>query len=72
MTGFSHPSDSMIFISPSMAVSLLPLALGLEAEHLAHSPEVWSLATLFWICIGSFLAFALTLSEFLIVSKTNR
>jgi solute carrier family 35 protein C2 len=74
----SHPVDSMMFISPAMAVTLLPFALAFEGHHVATSPLVFggsfqtAMTSLAWVALGSALAFCLMLSEYVLVSHTNR
>eukprot|EP00045_Choanoeca_perplexa_P017642 m.260624 g.260624 ORF g.260624 m.260624 type:complete len:353 (+) comp17591_c0_seq16:79-1137(+) len=74
--GLKHPVDTMAYVAPCLSLTLLPFALYFEGRAFFSSPLLFgpfgtALVSIFWIFFGAFLAFFLTLSEFLLVQHTS-
>jgi len=73
----SNPLDFVYYLEPLMAGSLLPLAIGIEGEDMALSPDFiladshQMLHIFFIVGGGSSLALMLTFSEYLLLSNTS-
>lgn len=76
--GLSNPVDMIYHVQPWMVLGLLPLAVVFEGIPIATTEKVFRykelhvvLATLGYILIGSFLAFLMELSEYLLLTYTS-
>jgi solute carrier family 35, member C2 len=72
---FSGTVDTLYYVAPCMAITLLPFAVGIEGKALLEEPLLFKaetssivLGTLGYVFGGAFIAFMLTFSEFLLVS----
>jgi solute carrier family 35 protein C2 len=72
---FSGTVDTLYYVAPCMALTLLPFAVGIEGKGLLQDELLFkadtssiAFATLFYVFGGAFIAFMLTFSEFLLVS----
>eukprot|EP00051_Salpingoeca_urceolata_P029966 m.491581 g.491581 ORF g.491581 m.491581 type:complete len:373 (-) comp30349_c0_seq1:147-1265(-) len=74
--GLTHPVDTVFYVAPAMALTLFPFALALEARELVAAKQFDGtfkllMVTIGTVLFGAVLAFCLTFSEFLLVSKTS-
>eukprot|EP00116_Pleurobrachia_bachei_P007858 sb/3468120/ len=75
--GLSNTLEFVYHVEPVMAISILPLALGMEGSEMVLSTEFimadkhQSLWILFVVVSGAFLALMLTFSEYLLLSSTS-
>eukprot|EP00055_Hartaetosiga_balthica_P005894 m.17944 g.17944 ORF g.17944 m.17944 type:complete len:438 (+) comp4865_c0_seq1:140-1453(+) len=72
--GLVHPVDTMSYITPCIALTLLPFSIYFEGEELGKThlfSHAHIMETLMWLLFGAGFAFFLTLSEFLLVSTTS-
>eukprot|EP00049_Salpingoeca_infusionum_P026105 m.23770 g.23770 ORF g.23770 m.23770 type:complete len:367 (-) comp8528_c0_seq2:942-2042(-) len=72
--GLRHPIDTMAYVTPCMALVLLPFFLYFEGHEVQQTPLLkWHLLfeTICWVLFGAFLAFFLTFAEFSLVNHTS-
>ncbi|XP_031552512.1 solute carrier family 35 member C2-like [Actinia tenebrosa] len=76
--GLHNPIDTIYHIQPLMAMSLAPLAFFIEGHEMVLSPHLFNAPNLHealisasMVFVGCFLAFMLSLSEFLLLSHTS-
>jgi len=76
--GLQNPIDTIYHLQPVMALGLLPLAFIIEGPKFAVSRQLWlahswhvASVALFKMLFGAFLAFMLSVSEYLLVSNTS-
>ncbi|XP_046841723.1 solute carrier family 35 member C2-like [Xenia sp. Carnegie-2017] len=76
--GLSNPFDTVYHLQPLMTLSTLPLAIGIEGLQLAVSLQTFRapsthvmFETACFVLFGSFLAFMLTMSEYLLLANTS-
>lgn len=76
--GLHNPVDMVFHMQPWMILAILPFALGFEGPRLLEGYSLLggvdrSVIYAMWIkiSVGAFIAFAMELSEFLVLSKTS-
>ncbi|XP_078367610.1 solute carrier family 35 member C2-like [Oculina patagonica] len=76
--GLHNPLDTLYHLQPFMTLTLIPLAFYIEGQSLALSPQVFSArdSSILWVTIsmvmfGCFLAFMISVAEFLLLSHTS-
>ena len=76
--GLSNPIDMMYHIQPGMILALLPLAVYVEGVEVITTDKFFRTTDIYsffnhtiLIILGSFIAFLLESSEFLVVSHTS-
>lgn len=77
--GLKHPIDMLYHVQPWMLVAVLPIAFAFEGKdvsdafHNLMGSQDWGTATLtvFLVTFGAIIAFAMELSEYLVVSETS-
>eukprot|EP00112_Aurelia_sp_Birch-Aquarium-sp1_P002317 Seg1254.2 transcript_id=Seg1254.2/GoldUCD/mRNA.D3Y31 product="Solute carrier family 35 member C2" protein_id=Seg1254.2/GoldUCD/D3Y31 len=76
--GLKNPIDTIYHLQPVMALSLLPLCLVIEGPSMTASRQLWRASSwhvagisLIQMLFGAFLAFMLSVSEYLLVSNTS-
>lgn len=76
--GLSSPFDTIYHLQPLMTLAVLPLALSIEGPKLAVSVQTFRApsshvvaVTVSLVLFGAFLAFMLTVSEYLLLSHTS-
>ncbi|XP_058971368.1 solute carrier family 35 member C2-like [Pocillopora verrucosa] len=76
--GLHNPLDTLYHLQPFMTLTLIPLAFYIEGQDLAMSPKLFRASDSYtlWVTIamvmfGCFLAFMISVSEFLLLSHTS-
>lgn len=76
--GLHNPLDTLYHLQPFMTLTLMPLAFYIEGQHLAVSPKLFNAPdghtlwmTISMVMFGCFLAFMISVSEFLLLSHTS-
>ncbi|KAK3741164.1 hypothetical protein QZH41_011837, partial [Actinostola sp. cb2023] len=76
--GLHNPIDTIYHLQPLMVLTLAPLAFYMEGRHMVLSAHLFNAPSLhvallsaLMVSIGCFLAFMLSVSEFLLVSQTS-
>ncbi|XP_049885318.1 solute carrier family 35 member C2 [Pectinophora gossypiella] len=73
--GLHNPVDMVFHVQPWMFLSLLPFTIIFEGfecfEHLRESPPEEFLPTVLKVSVGATIAFAMEISEFLVVTYTS-
>ncbi|XP_077302562.1 solute carrier family 35 member C2 [Arctopsyche grandis] len=73
--GLNNPLDIVYYVQPWMLLSVLPLLIGFEGlqliENMLSLPTGEILPCVFKVSFGAFLAFAMELSEYLVVTHTS-
>lgn len=76
--GLHNPLDALYHLQPFMTLTLMPLAFYIEGQRLALSPQLFSAherstlwVTIAMVMFGCFLAFMISVAEFLLLSHTS-
>lgn len=76
--GLHNPLDALYHLQPFMTLTLIPLAFYIEGQKLAVSPKLFNApdshtvwVTVSMVMFGCFLAFMISVAEFLLLSHTS-
>lgn len=76
--GLHNPLDTLYHLQPFMTLTLIPVAFYIEGQRLAVSPKLFNApdshtlwVTISMVLFGCFLAFMISVSEFLLLSHTS-